>query len=206
MPVGRADLYQQLLAGRRHTAGRHMPDLCWREYIACTFDNCLIQCLGSEEACLECQLQSGCFASFASCLGMVDADGDGWWAGSDCNDSDRSINPGASELCNGSDDDCDGTVDNNAGDAYYPDVDGDGFTTDAMVLSCTPVSGFITQGGDCNDNDPNVNPLGAELCNGLDDNCDGRVDEFSDSDGDGVEDCLDPCPLQAFLVPGDPLR
>ncbi|WKZ64872.1 MAG: MopE-related protein [Flavobacteriales bacterium] len=177
---------------------------CVEEYIACTFDNCLIQCLGSEEACLECQLQSGCFASFASCLGMVDADGDGWWAGSDCDDANAAINPSAQETCDGIDNDCDGTVDDNAGDAYYPDADGDGFgDNDAMVLSCTPVPGLITQGGDCNDNDADVNPLGLELCNGLDDDCDGEVDEFNDSDGDGLEDCIDPCPVNAFLTPGD---
>ncbi len=151
---------------------------CVEDYVLCWQGNCPIQCLGSEQACLECQLQSGCFATFASCLGMVDADEDGWWAGSDCDDNDPAVNPGASEVCNGVDDDCDGTVDNNTGDAYYPDADGDGFgDSDGMVLSCTPVPGFITQAGDCNDNDATVNPLGTETCNGLDDDCDGEVDE-----------------------------
>lgn len=151
---------------------------CVSDYFACTFSNCALACLGSDEACLECQLQSGCFATFAGCLGMVDADEDGWWAGIDCDDNNPSVHPGATEVCNGIDDDCDGTVDNNAGDAYYPDADGDGYgDTDALVLSCTPVPGLITQGGDCNDSDPAVNPLGTESCNGLDDDCDGTVDE-----------------------------
>jgi hypothetical protein len=109
---------------------------------------------------------------------MVDADGDGWWAGSDCDDSDPAVNPGAVEVCDGIDNNCDGTVDNNAGEAYYPDVDGDGYgDDDAMVLSCTPIPGLITTGGDCNDGDASVNPLGTEACNGLDDDCDGEVDE-----------------------------
>jgi thiol-disulfide isomerase/thioredoxin len=151
---------------------------CVEDYQACYFTNCLAACVSGPEACLECQLQSGCFATFASCLGMVDADGDGWWAGSDCDDSDPTVHPGATELCNGVDDDCDGTVDDNAGTAYYPDLDGDGFgADDAVVLSCTSVPGLITTGGDCNDSDPQVNPLGTESCNGLDDDCDGTVDE-----------------------------
>ena len=44
-------------------------------------------------------------------------------------------------------------------------------------LSCTPVPGLISEGGDCNDSDAAVNPLGTETCNGLDDDCDGMVDE-----------------------------
>jgi hypothetical protein len=69
-------------------------------------------------------------------------------------------------------------VDDNAGTAYYPDLDGDGFgADDAVVLSCTSVPGLITTGGDCNDSDAAVNPLGTETCNGLDDDCDGTVDE-----------------------------
>jgi hypothetical protein len=151
---------------------------CVSDYLTCTFSNCALECLGSDEACLECQLQSGCFATFASCLGMVDADADGWWAGSDCDDSDPAVNPGASEICDGIDNNCDGTADNNAGEAYYPDVDGDGYgDDDAMVLSCTPIPGLLTTGGDCNDGDASVNPLGTETCNGLDDDCDGEVDE-----------------------------
>jgi hypothetical protein len=76
---------------------------------------------------------------------------------SDCNDSNAAIHPGATEICNGTDDDCDGLMDEGF------DVDGDGYT------SCN---------GDCNDNNAAINPGATEnLCNGTDDNCNGTVDE-----------------------------
>jgi hypothetical protein len=128
---------------------------CVEDYISCTQTNCLIQCLGGEEACQECQLQSGCFATFASCLGMVDADGDGWWAGSDCDDSDPTVHPGATELCNGVDDDCDGQVDEGF-PQEYADNDGDGFGNALQPLSCdTP---GVANPDDCDDTNAAIFP------------------------------------------------
>jgi len=66
------------------------------------------------------------------------------------------------------------------GDACDPDQDGDGF------------AGVLAGGTDCDDRDPLRNPGRTEYCNGLDDNCDGRVDEgFPDADRDGIADCAD---------------
>ncbi len=127
----------------------------------------------------------------------VDADGDGYGADIDCNDDDASVNPGAEESCDGVDNNCDGSVDEGfpASTQYFPDADGDGYGSDAdMVVSCEPIDGMITQGGDCDDTNEEVNPLGIELCDGLDNNCDGDTDGdsaanrdffFPDADGDG---------------------
>lgn len=103
----------------------------------------------------------------------VDADGDGYTTLNDCDDTNPSIHPGAVEVCNLKDDDCDGAIDEGF------DQDGDGWTTCA---------------GDCNNVNPQIHPGAAEVCNGIDDNCDGAIDEggFPDTDGDGVKDCVDP--------------
>jgi hypothetical protein len=69
------------------------------------------------------------------------------------------------------------------------DHDGDTFTTCA-----SDCDGLVCK-ADCNDNNPTIYPEAVETCNGLDDNCDGQVDELlCDSDGDGVDDTEDNCP------------
>ncbi|HFA48832.1 MAG TPA: hypothetical protein ENJ95_07435, partial [Bacteroidetes bacterium] len=117
---------------------------------------------------------------------------------SDCNDEDANINPEATEICgDGIDNNCDGQVDDGQLTAYYPDNDGDGFgdanadATDA----CEPPTGMVSNNGDCNDEDANINPDATEICgDGIDNNCDGQVDDgqltayYPDSDGDGFGD------------------
>ncbi|MFM7016926.1 MAG: T9SS type A sorting domain-containing protein, partial [Bacteroidota bacterium] len=68
----------------------------------------------------------------------------------------------------------------NASTVYYADVDGDGYgNTNSTSNSCSGApSGYVAQGGDCNDNNANINPGATEICNnGIDDNCDGNIDE-----------------------------
>ncbi len=114
--------------------------------------------------------------------GCPDLDNDGYtdWTcgGLDCDDSDPTVYPGATEVCDGKDNNCDGYVDEGVSTAYYLDDDGDGYGVDGSdILSCEPVSGYSALGGDCDDNDPNIHPGAAEVLDGVDNNCDGTVDE-----------------------------
>lgn len=134
----------------------------------------------------------------------LDEDDDGWSPCAseldhrDCNDQAAAVFPGAPEVCNGTDDDCDGVVspaeldldqdgwalcagdcDDTRADLQDDDVDGDGFST------CD---------GDCDDRDPARFPLQVEVCNGLDDDCDDRIpDDELDVDGDGQSPCAGDC-------------
>ena len=123
----------------------------------------------------------------------VDADGDHWYSDDDCDDGDPAVFPGAFEVCNGEDDDCDGQVDEGLGSTWYRDADGDGWGDDATsAQACAQPSGYAATGSDCDDADPAVHPEAEEVCNGLDDDCDGTADEgltletwHLDADGDG---------------------
>ncbi len=116
--------------------------------------------------------------------------------GGDCDDGNASVNPNAVEVCNGKDDDCNGSVDpvNSSGCAvYYADGDGDGYgLSNVLQCACAAASPFTaTQGGDCDDAKAAINPGEAEICNGIDDNCNGQTDEgllkawYVDADKDG---------------------
>lgn len=124
----------------------------------------------------------------------ADMDGDGFVEG-DCAETDAAIHPGAAELCNGLDDDCDGTIDGGAVDArtWYADLDDDGYGDDMNpALACWKPEGHTLIPGDCDDGAPEVNPAGADWCDGVDDDCTGTEDDaldalegFQDGDGDG---------------------
>jgi hypothetical protein len=126
--------------------------------------------------------------------GTVEDDGD-------CDDADPRVHPEADEHCNGVDDDCDGTVDeDDAIDAatWYADADADGYgDASVSVTTCGQGDGWVEDDSDCDDSDPEVNPSADERCNGVDDDCDGAVDEddavdasavYPDADGDGYGD------------------
>lgn len=121
---------------------------------------------------------------------QVDLDADGWIPDEDCDDNDPSINPGAGELCDGKDNDCDDAIDEGF------DEDGDGFRP-------------CSEPPDCEDTDALIYPGAPERCNGLDDDCDGVSDNGAggagDADGDGVNVCDGDCDdADPSVFPGAP--
>jgi hypothetical protein len=109
-----------------------------------------------------------------------DADNDGYTTCSgDCNDNNSAVRPGAAEICNGIDDDCDGSIDEGLSfSVYYIDSDGDNYgdKNDGGITSCSPIAGRSVNNLDCNDANAAIHPGVTEVCNGIDDNCDGIID------------------------------
>jgi Putative metal-binding motif len=104
----------------------------------------------------------------------------------DCNDNDRGIYPGAPERCNRLDDNCNGVIDeglNTGSVTLHTDADGDGYGGPSgptvVVQGCALMLGFAPGSTDCNDRDATIHPGATDVCNLVDDNCDGRVDETS---------------------------
>jgi hypothetical protein len=118
--------------------------------------------------------------------------GGAWVAnGTDCDDTVTTTNPGAPELCNGVDDDCNASPDDGLALAgYVPDCDHDGYGDPAAtpMLGCGPPAAsptcsgglWATTAGDCADDDAARNPSILEACNATDDDCDGLVDDITD--------------------------
>jgi hypothetical protein len=153
-----------------------------------------------------------------SALLYVDADGDGYTVGSaisvcygknipsgysatslgsDCDDNNPAVHPGAVEVCgNGIDDNCNGSIDEGCivTYTYYSDGDKDGYgRSNSSITSNNPMppKGYAILAGDCDDKKASVHPGATEICNGIDDNCNGVIDEgvsqtyYRDADDDG---------------------
>ena len=150
-------------------------------------------------------------ASIDAAIWYADADGDGYGfdaattracaqpAGhealsGDCNDTSSLVNPAASEVCNGTDDDCDGGTDeSDAIDAelWHRDADGDGYGDPSVTTpSCSEPAGYGMDDTDCDDSDADVFPGSTDLevpGDGIDADCDGE-DACTDLNCDGVPD------------------
>lgn len=133
----------------------------------------------------------------------ADVDGDGFYRCgpdglADCNDLDLAIHPGAMELCDGQDGDCDGVilaieVDADADGARVCDADCDD-TDPAANLIDGDGDGWASCRGDCDDADPKRYPGAPEACDGIDGDCDGAPDDAElDADGDGQSACAGDC-------------
>lgn len=115
----------------------------------------------------------------------VDADGDGADSTVDCDDSNAEIRPGALEVCNRIDDDCNGLADDDdaglllsSGLIFYTDADGDGWGSPTTPeRACAMQPGQVSNSSDCDDADADIRPGAPEACDGGDNNCDGNVDE-----------------------------
>ncbi|MDP2313236.1 MAG: MopE-related protein [Pseudomonadota bacterium] len=134
------------------------------------------------------------------CMSLPDLDGDGYDGTTDCDDSDSTISPAGVETCDGVDNDCNGIVDDSStsGSPWYADLDGDGFgDVDGLQFGCTQPAGYLADNTDCDDTSAAAYPGGTEVCDSLDNNCDGSVDEgdlpgdapfYADLDSDGYGD------------------
>ncbi|MEQ1504096.1 MAG: putative metal-binding motif-containing protein [Myxococcota bacterium] len=156
--------------------------------------------------------------------GWDDADGDGFgdptdprpWCerevpdgivvdDTDCDDANATAFPGGVEVCDGADNNCDGETDEGLGAVtYYTDADGDGAGDPAAPITwCDALpDGAAYEGNDCDDTNPARFPGNPEICDGIDDDCDGEAPGEDDADGDGAFACEDCDDADAASYPG----
>ena len=143
--------------------------------------------------------------------GSVDGDADGFFACQECDDTNFNVNPNATEVCDGIDNDCDGLVDIDPSDGttylgstWYEDFDGDTYGDSASTQDNCDVSaptGYVGNANDCDDLTTAVNPGATEVCDALDtdEDCSGAADDndtgvtgttmwYPDADVDGFGD------------------
>jgi hypothetical protein len=110
----------------------------------------------------------------------------------DCNDARADVKPGANDVCDSVDNNCNGSIDENGFTTFYQDLDHDNYgNSSASMLTCNAPQDYVPTGGDCQDGNPNIHPNAAETCDQADNNCNGSPDEglatqtyYFDNDGD----------------------
>jgi len=130
----------------------------------------------------------------------MDQDGDGQSpCGGDCDDANPANYTGNAEICDGMDNDCDELVDDDdpgvvGQQTWFQDADGDGFGDPTVSYTeCFQPADTCNNPQDCDDTNPDVNPAQTEVCDGVDNNCNGNVDEGFDLDADGYTTCAGDC-------------
>ena len=116
----------------------------------------------------------------------------------DCNDGSSADNPNAVEIMDGRDNNCDDNIDEQAL-TYFRDVDSDGYGVQgSSIESLEPIPGYVTEAGDCDDNNSGIYPGADEQFDAVDNDCDGFTDEgfttttyYRDADGDGFGNAAD---------------
>jgi len=117
----------------------------------------------------------------------------------DCNDENNNIYPGATELCDGIDNNCNGQTDEGLIITWYKDADNDGYSNGTTLVQCSQPAGYKPAGslssttGDCDDGNPAIHPSATELCDDIDNDCNAQTDEgcpvgtfwYLDYDNDG---------------------
>ena len=110
--------------------------------------------------------------------------------GDDCDDADADQYPGADEVCNSEDDDCDGDIDEDGevidGTTYYADTDSDDLgDADNTIEACSVPSGYVENAYDCNDSD-STEPMVADATGGSASGAGTDSDPF-----DSIQDAID---------------
>ena len=171
--------------------------------------------------CLDLRDEAGCDAVEVEVIGCTDADADGVTAGAagaecggDCDDANPDRFPGNLEVCDGVDNDCDTLSDEDDPDlldalTWYADHDLDSHGTALeWVLQCDQPPGFVAEGDDCDDDDPDNFPGNTEACDGADNDCNGMPDADlqleADFDADGWRSCEECDDGEAAAFPGNP--
>jgi hypothetical protein len=142
-----------------------------------------------------------------------DDDGDGHGGQCDCDDADPEVNSDAFEVCDGRDQNCDDLIDNDPidGVVFYRDADGDGEGTgDLTVTGCDDAApaGYVGNARDCDDTSAEISTAAPEVCDGLDNNCDGAADNgitcedvAEGHEGDGTSTAMVGCTCQTGRPP-----
>ena len=150
----------------------------------------------------------------------LDADGDLWGTGDDsvtaceapegyvgddgdCDDENADAYPGAPEVCDAFDNNCDGEVDEGVSTTWYKDADEDGYGDSAVTTeACAEPTGYVAEPGDCDDNDSAYHPYAeeADCTDPADYNCDGSVG-YDDADADGFVACEECDDMEAAVNP-----